>query len=328
MQSRAEQSRAEQSRAEQNKNFRKWKIFNNHLACRVSILLLGFMLASPALAARILVLTTNETDSAAIIIQDNCIQEFQNSGAATVDVKADILNTGTLTAADFAPTAGGYDIVAICTVYNTASTANALVIQNAAQTRAAQAFFIFEDAAGVNYPVFSVMDAAKVWTLNHESATGTRGHSTQLNTVSKYHTDFLNLNPYRLDWYYPFSNVPVDNALYLPPGAPTPASGSTVTASAIFVPPTESYQGNGACLFYTADASVFAASQYSSSINGNQGKIADAALKAITLGSGACFMAPAAPLSAAVPANSKGWLLALAALLTMMTALGLGKRRA
>jgi hypothetical protein len=75
------------------------------------------MLACPAFATKILVLTTEEnplTNPDLPVIQSNCIQEFsalQSSGAATVDVKDGILNTGTLTAADFAPAAGGYDLV-------------------------------------------------------------------------------------------------------------------------------------------------------------------------------------------------------------------------
>ncbi|MDR2127467.1 MAG: hypothetical protein LBP52_00120, partial [Burkholderiaceae bacterium] len=55
---------------------------------------------------------------------------------------------------------------------------------------------------------------------------------------------------------------------------------------------------------------------------GTKGKIAKIVLNAIRPGGGACG------IPAAVPIDSKGWLLALAALLSVMTALGFRNRHA
>ncbi|MDR2127521.1 MAG: hypothetical protein LBP52_00405 [Burkholderiaceae bacterium] len=290
------------------------------------------MLASPALAARILVLTTTENPSShpdAVTMTSNCIQEFQTISATPVDVKTNMNAAGTLTMADFAP---AYDIVAVCAMYEAIHASNVSVLEQAAKTRAAQAFFIFADsrspASGPYVSGFSVIGNSKAWTLNQESSTGTLNAALQLNTNSKYQSDFASadLNPYYNHWLFPYSGVPTDNALYLMPGTPLPAPGSTVTAAAIFVPQTESYLDGsnvpqGACLFFIADLNGYVSTV-------NTGKIAQAALNAITPGSGACFMAPAAPFGAAVPANSTGWLLALAALLSVMTLLGFRNQRA
>jgi hypothetical protein len=283
------------------------------------------MLASPALAARILVLTTNGTDADSIYLRQQCTQEFQSSGATTVDVWPGDLGADTLTAADLAPAGVSYDIVAVCVFLKSASANNILLIENAARTRAAQAFFLFDERPVASFANL-IQGAKSGWTLNLAGMTG-GGASTILNLSSPYHADFAALNPLASNEVTLYSGVPVDNALYLPPGAPTPAPNSTVTATSIFVPQTESYPDGsnvpqGACLFYTGDGGIF---RYASNLGG---KIAQAALNAIKPGSGACFMAPAAPFGAAVPVGSKGWLLTLAALLTMMTALGLHNRRA
>lgn len=269
------------------------------LAC---VLLLG-ALPLAAQAQRVLVLTTSETRSDAVTIQQNCIGEFQNSSATTVDVRAGALNSATtLTAADFNPPEGPYDVVVTCTVYNGATAGNIGAIDNAVKTRAAQAFFLFDEQLSF----FPTLSGAKAgWTL---VSAGNGGASTQvtLNTASIYSGSFVGLDPYGAHSFATFSGVPVNNALYLPPGVAVPTlpitPGQTLRASTIIVPTRESYLDatdtpRGACLFFNTDVSGFDQVRYPALRN----RIASAFLAAASPG-GACGV-PASLTKGFAPAS-------------------------
>ncbi len=235
------------------------------------LLLFSIFAANTAFATRILVLTTSETANDAVTIQNNCINEFANSGAV-VDVKAGSLNAATLTLADFTPAAGPYDVVVTCTVYKTASPANVAVIDTAAKTRLAQAFFFFDEQLSF---FNTVANAKSGWTLM-PAGNGGNNTSAKLNTSSPYSGSFTSLNPYGANSFLTYSGVPVNNALYLPPAEPIPSPasppGTTVRASTILVPTTESYLDGfgvpqGACLFFNTDISGFDSVRYPSLAN-------------------------------------------------------------
>jgi hypothetical protein len=320
--------------------FPAWKLWNHRLA-RCFYLLLGCIAATPAFAApNILVLTTNGTGMAAKNVQDNCTSEFNTLAGATVDV-INTLDTANLSATDFAPAGGGsYDLVVVCPYLNLISSANVNFIADAAKTRKAQAFFIFDEPQNATAtPAFFglIKDSNSGLASITSEGTGGENRITELNTSSKYSSDFTGLALYGANSFRVYSGVPIDNALYRPPeplgvnGNLIPGSvpsigpmDTTVKASTIFVPQPDSYLDaknvpQGACLFATFDISAFDDTRYSLSPppayrTQHAGKIAAAALNAIKPGTGACGIAAPAPLNMAVPMGSKGWLSALAAL--------------
>lgn len=252
-----------------------------------SALVMGLLAALPAHAARILVLTTSETASDAVIMQRNCASEFTDRvvDGHTVDVLDGKLNNDAapLAASDLTPAAGSYDIVVTCTVYNPANAAAISVISNAMATRTAQAFFNFDEHGSF----WSAFVASKSnWTL---TLVGNGGFSTSVarNTASAYSGSFAGLDPYAAHSFAIYSGVPINNAVYLAPGVTVAPTDTTTTSSVILVPTTESYISGGvprgACLFQNTDVSGFDQVRYP----GLSGRIAPAFINAAAPG-GAC----------------------------------------
>ena len=259
----------------------------------------AFMLLSVATgqahAARILVLTTSETAGDAVQMTSNCITEFMNQSAThTVTALAGKLNDNAspLTAADLSPAAGPYDIVATCTVYNSANAQAISVISSGMQNRAARAFFHFDEKQSFG-PAFQA--AKSNWTLTESAFGGGNAEPQVLNTRSIYSAAFTGLNPLGGHFYGAFSGAPINNTLYTPQNHPVGANDVTAgSASTLVVPTVESYldasgKAQGACLFSSRDVSMFDSVRYTAA--GTAGKIAPAFLRAIEPG-GACSPAP------------------------------------
>lgn len=257
-------------------------------ACFYLVLSSSLLIAQNASATRILILTTSETASDAIAIQQNCINEFRNAGTTEATVEEDALNGATMTLDDFTSPAGvPYDIVVTCIVYNQVTPANVAIIDEAIRTRRAQAFFFFDEQHTSPSLFDSIRNAKTNWTLAREGDVG-EGASQHLNTASTYSSSFTTLNPYGGNSYRPISGVPVNNALYLPPGVSIPPTGPTTSAATVLVPTSESYLdaggvAKGACLFYNTDTSGFDSVRYA----GNASKIATAFIAATKSG-GSC----------------------------------------
>ncbi len=257
-----------------------------------------------AMAAKVLVLSANETAPDAIQAVDNMAAEF---GVAQADVKR-VLDGATLTDADFM----GYDVVVVGTVYNKVTDANWAAIEGAIQGRLANSFVMFVDACCDN-----VTENMKRWVPKLNTSTGWSAdllnppdlggrRAYPLNDDSPYKTDFTSL-PFIWgnDTQY-ITGVPAKNILYAPglvlnPSSPptSPADlahlGGGVTpgvSAGLFVPVVESRDakgvaGNGACVFLMNDISPFTSPPYIDNMSNNQGKVGAAFMKAAGPG-GAC----------------------------------------
>ena len=191
-------------------------------------------------------------------------------------------NPTTVTAADFvAPGGGGYDIVVLTAVFGGFNAASVNAVQSAVQTRAARSFFLFPDqcsacAPNINQITLPIINAATGWGIstgvlfNNSSLTPTPG-TVVLNGSTPLATSFSSLDPMTVYDYRALNNVPAYNVLYMPPQAaspgdpsprppilmPTPADVANNirvdNVSALIVPRTQSFGGNGACIFTISD---------------------------------------------------------------------------
>ena len=191
-------------------------------------------------------------------------------------------NPTTVTASDFIPSSGGqYDIVVMTAVFGGFNAASVSAVQSAIQTRAANAFFLYPDQCSACTPNIDqitspIINAATGWNIsrgvlfNNSSLTTTPG-SVVLNGATPLASSFSSLNPMAVYDYRALNNVPAYNVLYMPPQTPSPGDPSprptiampTPTdvanntrvnnVSALIVPRTQSFNGNGACIFTISD---------------------------------------------------------------------------
>ena len=117
------------------------------------------------------------------------------------------------------------------------------------------------------------------------TATPTSGPITApLNPQSLYATTFQPVLPsIRGEFWGRMSPVPTDYALYTSTAVPSPAPAIVTNSYGLFIPQAASNGGNGACLFFVADATQFALDQ-----PGQSNNIAQAFYNAATDANGAC----------------------------------------
>ena len=272
---------------------------------------LGAVLVANVHAKNVLILSTGSVDAPAYVdaadVLNNIKKEFSAVAGNTVTTIDTMQLSNAITASTFGP--GTYDLVAVVR-FNTAYDAgNIAVLDDAIKNRWASGFALFYDTGGS-----STSSAAADLQSMLSNAAGINFTASgaqpldanfELNTNSAYAGSFGGLNPMRGGWFFYMNNVPAANALYLAPGATLPAAGATGNISSVysvFVPATQSFGGEGACLIATADSSMFETRNYSDRtvLNGgnwngtsdadavyNKGKIAPAFLNALAPG-GAC----------------------------------------
>jgi len=259
--------------------------------------------SSNATAAKILVLTTAETATDAIAINNNCVSEFTalqptHTVVAMPGKLSD--NASPLTMQDLSPATGPYDIVVTCTVYAAANQAAVSAIADGMRQRTARAFFNFDEHASF-MPAF--IAAKNDWTLALSTIRGGSGEPQILNARSIYADAFAGLPVMGGHSYGAYTGVPLDNTLYTPQSAPIPPNSDIVPgASTMVVPIEQSYlDGNGApqgaCLFQSSDVSMFDSVRYLA----NRGRISAAFINATAPG-GACSLSPS--ISKSFSANS------------------------
>jgi hypothetical protein len=255
-----------------------------------ALLLVGWI-HGPAAAQNILFLLTTEPQADANAAFNNIRQEFVNAGA-TVTEQAGLNVAGSVTPATFITASNGrYDIVIMASAYVAVDGTNWTQINSAIQQRLANAFILFNDsccvAANVNATASSIAATGAFTPTLGSTALGSK-LLTVLNQNSAYSGSFTGLDPFAGGDVTYFNNVPEDNALYLAPGSPQPAQGSTVSnVYGLLVPVAQSYGGAGACLFATVDASPFTDPYGGVYTPHNAGKIGPAFLAAVSAG-GAC----------------------------------------
>lgn len=206
--------------------------------------------------------------------------------------------TGAVTATTFS--AKKYDLVLIAVIEPGLEAGNLTAVNNAIRTRAANAFVMMYDTGGANSPVRDqfVRDLNTVGNLGVTASTGFSGdRNFILNTASPYQAGFTGLNPLGGGWAYYLNNVPAANALYLAPGSAIPPAATVNDVYGVFIPVSQSFNGQGACVLGYTDLSMFEGRNYAagpvayppdnSTNTYNQGKIAPAWL-GMAQASGAC----------------------------------------
>jgi uncharacterized repeat protein (TIGR01451 family) len=274
----------------------------------------GLALSGVAQAQNILILTTADKNDDSVdqewYYMRGILQEFAaplniasctNTPQTVIDPVSGLSKTVTCnhgalvngTALDpdalFAP---GYDLVVVASAHTTIDAADWPGLQTAIANRLVRGAVLFIDtvnAANANQ-VRPLLDAA----LNNPTpplgngtpygSTVTNAHA--LNTAAAGAGDFVDmLNLTLTASYYPYTNVPYENALYLDQG-PGPVSSGTTSAVGVFVPSSTSFGGNGACIFGANDVGW---ADISNSVwPANAGKVGKAFLKAFNNPGGVC----------------------------------------
>ncbi|MFO0602026.1 MAG: DUF4215 domain-containing protein [Polyangiales bacterium] len=267
------------------------------LAATVGALSLTFAAVPAAAQTRVLVLADGSTRNSAVSYYNAAVSEFAAVvGAPNVQGRND-LDTVTLTAADLRRAGGeSYDVIVLVASFNGIGSGNWTLLREAVRTRAARSFVLFSDHCSICSPdnvdggngngLLPLLNAATGWT----SAVGmlrTAQLPVPLNTRSPLSTSFTGMDPMQTYDYRSMNGIPADNALYLAPGAALPPAGTSLITdvSAFFLPTSQSFAGNGACVFGIADVNPLA-------IPGNPGRVGPAFVNAITSPTGSCALGP------------------------------------
>ena len=284
-------------------------------------LALGLSLAGMAQAQNILILTTGDRNDRPADPENNymtgIIQEFAApltlatcssipqtvtdpvsglSKTVTCNSTELVNNTPLNPSVLFAP---GYDLVVVASAYSTIDASDWPLLEAAISSRSIRGAVLFIDTVNsinanqvrpllqrsLNSPVPALDNGA---TLN-----GVNAHA--LNTAATGAGDFTGLASLSMSvGYYPYTNVPYANALYL--AGSGPVSSGTTSAVGVLVPSATSFAGNGACIFGAND--IGWASPVNPAASGwaaNQGKVGNAFLKSFNNPSGPCAAAIANP---------------------------------
>lgn len=289
-------------------------------ACMLALALgLGFV--TTAQAQNILILTTGDRNDTPGDPENNymsgIIQEFAApltlatcsstpqtvtdpvSGLSkTVTCNANELVNNTPLNADtlFAP---GYDLVVVASAYSTIDASDWPLLEAAIASRRVRGAVLFIDTVnGTNAnqvrPLLErSLNSPSPALANGSAFSGVNAHA--LNTAATGASDFTDLANVTLSFgYYPYTNVPYANALYLASGA-GPVSSGTTSAVGVLVPSATSFSGNGACLFGANDIGWANPNIPSSGWAANNGKVGTAFLKSFNNPSGPCAAAIANP---------------------------------
>ena len=175
------------------------------------------------------------------------------------------------------PAGGRYDIVVVTAVWGGMNPASVAALQTAISTRAADAFFLFPDqcsscASNIENITKPIVNAATGWGIS----TGALFDDSRvnidpnvgkvaLNTLSSFSQSFSTLNPMNVWDYQALDGVPARNALYfpqapefiaLPTAAQMQANTPMKDVAALIVPQSQSFNGQGACIFTISDVNT------------------------------------------------------------------------
>ena len=237
-------------------------------ACGV-IITLSLGIASQAQAANVLILTTEDQETAAVTGAfdsiTNLVKEFTLPGNTVVHIPS-LGTANAVTDATFSATK--YDLVLVAQLDITFEPGNLAAIKRAIKNRSAGGFALFYDTGGVGAAADMNDMLYEAAGFRWSSATAVGGDDTfQLNTNSPYQASFSGLNVLRGGYYFYMNQIPAPNVLYMRPGYPLPASGAEASVLvdnvySVFVPATQSYAGTGACLIASSDISMFESRNY------------------------------------------------------------------
>ena len=228
----------------------------------LAVLWLGLMPAR-AQAQNVLVISTleasTEADAASVIASIRA--EFP-----TADWVANAHLAGTVTDATF--TRKPYDLVLVAVIAPGLETGNLAAVNLAVQTRAANAFVMMYDTGGGVAPLSNqfVRDLNTIGNLGVTVGNGLPGDANLLlNANSPYSAGFTGLSPLGGGYAYYLNNVPPANALYLAPGSTLPPAGLATPVNdvyGVFIPVSQSFRGQGACVLGFTDVSMFEGRNY------------------------------------------------------------------
>ena len=248
-----------------------------------------------AFAQKVLMLTSNETASDALLAYNNLQSEFQSVVGAGNLTRMDVLsNPNAISQATFSNAPGPYDIVIVAGTYSPIDNTNWAVIQNAVANRWANSIVFFVDGCceagngGNAAKMVAALNGGAATTFSLGSNLNAIA-SFPLNTNSPFASSFTGLNPFAGGYITYINQVPASNALYLATGTPPanfPPAGSTPVNNVygLLIPTAQSNAGKGACVFSVVDVSPFVSPPWDS----NRGKIAPAFINAATSENGAC----------------------------------------
>ncbi|RRD56590.1 hypothetical protein EII20_10105, partial [Comamonadaceae bacterium OH2545_COT-014] len=258
---------------------------------RLTLLAAAGLLALPAAAQNVLLLSTAEAGYAQTGYIDRIAKAYTDAGA-TVTHQAGLLNDGTaLDPALFA----NQDMVVVASVQKTVDDADLQALETAVRTRASDRLLSFVfitdgccDSAAlkphVGAETFNVtrvkdmLNRATGWNLGLQRyyAAPPAVTSLALNAGSPYSAHFTgaNINPtLRGHDYLALTDTPAANAVYLHTGISSPQAAGATTAYTVFAPREQVNGGAGACVMLTGDANPFE----NSPLQGRQ--LAEASLK-------------------------------------------------
>ncbi len=198
----------------------------------------------------------------------------------------------------------GYDLLVVVSAYSQIDALDWPVIEQAIQTRKVRGAILFIDtvtASNANQ-VKPLLNRALGLTganvLGDGASAGNTINAHARNSAAAGASDFAALNAITLSYsYYPYTNVPAANALYLGYNDAGPVSSGVTQAVGVLVPSSTSYGGTGACLFGANDIG-WADMRPGNSGNGwaaNNGKVGRSFLQSFNNQAGACAAAIAVP---------------------------------
>ena len=198
----------------------------------------------------------------------------------------------------------GYDLLVVVSAYSQIDALDWPVIEQAIQTRKVRGAILFIDtvtASNANQ-VKPLLNRALGLTganvLGDGASAGNTINAHARNSAAAGASDFAALNAITLSYsYYPYTNVPAANALYLGYNDAGPVSSGVTQAVGVLVPSSTSYGGTGACLFGANDIG-WADTRPGNSGNGwaaNNGKVGRSFLQSFNNQAGACTAAIAVP---------------------------------
>jgi uncharacterized repeat protein (TIGR01451 family) len=284
--------------------------------------MLGLGSAGVAQAQNILILTTGDRNDRPADPENNymtgIIQEFaapltlatcSNTPQTVTDPVTGLSKTVTCNSTElvnsaplnpsalFAP---GYDLVVIASAYSTIDASDWPQLESAIASRSIRGAVLFIDTVNnVNAnqvrPLLQRSLNSPAPTLGNGAAlSGVNAHA--LNTAATGAGDFTDLASLSMSvGYYPYTNVPYANALYLATGS-GPVSSGVTSAVGVLVPSATSFAGGGACIFGAND--IGWANPVNPAASGwaaNQGKVGTAFLKSFNNPIGPCAAAIANP---------------------------------
>lgn len=295
-----------------------------HLLAGLTAIGLGLGFTGAAQAQNILILTTgsvNTGNDAENNYMDGIIREFAapltlatcNTTPQTVTApvsglsktitcnSSELVNGTAMSPSLFDP---GYDLLVVTSAYTKIDDADWPVIEAAIQTRKVRGSVLFIDTINADNTdrVKPVLDRALGLVVPNLLGNGTSATSSigvhALNTAAIGASDFSALSSITLSYsYYPYTNVPAANALYLGYGDAGPVSAGLTSAVGVLVPSTTSYGGAGACVFGANDIGWANTTPGGGGAgwNDNNGKVGRSFLQSFNNPNGPCATAIATP---------------------------------